>query len=194
MAVESLQVPLGSLLPWFEVKPLSGGVLNTSNLVPDHPVLVAFLSKHSPYVQPIEESLASTTKRFEREISALAICSNDPRAYPADSENALKEQARRAHFRFPYCVDEGQRAAKAFGANCTPEFFVYDRRFRLAYHGQFDSSRPDNDIPVTGEDLVTAIEHVIRSEVLHEDQIPSFGCSIKWTAGNEPLYLYTIGA
>ena len=41
--------------------------------------------------------------------------------------------------------------AKAYRAACTPEFYLFDAHRRLAYHGQFDDSRPKNDKPVMGE-------------------------------------------
>lgn len=213
MAIESMEVSLGSLLPWFEVNPISGdgwdglGVhggdgldisdlssdrgLNTSKVPKNQPVLVVFLCNHSPYVRPIEKSLGTLIARYREELFAVGICSNDEKAYPSDDVASLKAQAERAGFTFPYCQDVEQRAARAFEASCTPEFFVYDRNHRLAYHGQYDSSRPVNDVPTTGANLKAAIDHVLASEVLLEDQLRSYGCSIKWTAGNYPIYLYT---
>lgn len=54
-------------------------------------------------------------------------------------------------YQFPYLYDETQEVAKAYGARCTPEFFVFGRDLELQYHGQFDGSRPSNGIPVTGD-------------------------------------------
>lgn len=101
----------------------------------------------------------------------------------------LAEQARRVNFPFPYGIDASQQAAKSFQANCTPEFFVYDRELRLVYHGQYDCSRPDNDIEVTGEDLLQAVDAARNRGVVSGNQPPSLGCSVKWRAGNEPGYV-----
>jgi hypothetical protein len=85
-------------------------------------------------------------------------------------------------------LDASQEVAKAFRAACTPDFFVFDGEQRLAYRGQFDASRPSNDVPVTGEDLVAAVEALLAGESVAEDQVSSIGCNIKWRAGNEPDY------
>jgi len=80
---------------------------------------------------------------------------------------------------FPYLYDESQEVARSYGAVCTPDIYLYDSDRRLQYHGQFDSSRPGNDKPVTGEDLRKAIDLVLQGEKVTE-QKPSIGCSIKW--------------
>jgi hypothetical protein len=82
--------------------------------------------------------------------------------------------------------DESQEVAKAYRAVCTPDFSLFDRYRQLAYHGQFDGSRPGNNIPVTGTDLRAACEALLRGRPISSEQTPSVGCSIKWKAGNEP--------
>jgi hypothetical protein len=85
-------------------------------------------------------------------------------------------------FSYPYLYDETQEVAKAYGAACTPDFFLYDADHRLAYRGQLDDSRPESGTPVTGADLRAAIESVLRGEQPSRDQKPSAGCNIKWKA------------
>jgi hypothetical protein len=82
-------------------------------------------------------------------------------------------------------------AAKAFGAACTPDFFLYDRERKLAYHGLFDDVRPGNGKDVTGADLRAAVEAVLKGGVVEATQVPSIGCNIKWTAGNAPSWFST---
>jgi hypothetical protein len=72
--------------------------------------------------------------------------------------------------------------AHAYHAACTPDFFLFDKDFRLAYRGQYDSSRPNSGIPVTGEDLRAAIDTVLAGKKVPVDQRPSVGCNIKWKA------------
>ena len=95
---------------------------------------------------------------------------------------------RRPATRFPYLFDETQEVAKAYGAACTPDFFVFDRERRLFYRGQMDGSRPGNGVPVTGADLRTALDAVLDGRPAPEVQRPSLGCNIKWKPGNEPSY------
>ena len=91
----------------------------------------------------------------------MAISSNDAENYPDDSPAGLKRQAQTMGFRFPYLYDETQAVAHAYKAACTPDFFLFDKDFKLVYRGQFDRSRPGNGIPVTGEDLRAAIDAVL---------------------------------
>ena len=87
---------------------------------------------------------------------------------------------------FPYLYDESQEVAKAYRAACTPEFYLFDGDRRLVYRGQFDDSRPDSGIPVTGADLRAAADAVLEGRAPSDDQRPSIGCNIKWKAGNNP--------
>ena len=99
-----------------------------------------------------------------------------------------KEQAETVGFNFPYLFDAEQGAAKAYTAACTPDFFLFDSSRSLVYRGQMDSSRPGNEVPVTGGDLRAAIDAVLADEQVSGEQIPSIGCNIKWIEGNEPDY------
>jgi hypothetical protein len=121
----------------------------------------------------------------DADLSIVAISANDPEAYPEDAPESLAEEAREAVYSFPYLFDETQQVAKAFGAACTPDFFLYDRERRLVYRGQFDSSRPRNGLPVTGEDLRSAIDAVLAGTPVSTDQRASVGCGIKWRSQNE---------
>jgi hypothetical protein len=76
--------------------------------------------------------------------------------------------------------------AKSYEAACTPDFYVFDGDFRLAYRGQLDASRPGNGVAVTGHDLRGAIDAILAGRPVPEKQLPSIGCNIKWKPGNEP--------
>jgi hypothetical protein len=93
-----------------------------------------------------------------------------------------------AGYTFPYLVDESQDVAKAFRAACTPDFFLFDRDRVLVYRGQFDDSRPRNNVPITGIDLHAAVDAVLEGRGPSSSQKPSVGCNIKWKVGNEPEY------
>jgi hypothetical protein len=112
----------------------------------------------------------------------VAISANDVENYPDDDLPHLAEQAERAGFDFPYLYDATQEVARAYGAVCTPDLFVYDAERRLAYRGAFDSTRPNGGRPADGADLRAAIDHVLAGEAVPEPHRPSLGCSIKWRA------------
>ena len=83
-------------------------------------------------------------------------------------------------FPFPYFYDSTQEIARAYGAECTPDFFVFDSSLHCVYRGQFDDSRPGNKIPVTGKDLQAALDAILEGRPVSEVQKPNTGCNIKW--------------
>lgn len=144
-------------------------------------LLVMFICTHCPYVKHVEKGLAALGEDYAgKPMGIVAISSNDAEMYPDDSPEGLKKQAERLGFRFPYLYDETQQVAKAYKAACTPDFFLFDADFKLAYRGQFDTSRPGNGKPVTGEDLRAAMDAVLAGKTVSADQRPSIGCNIKW--------------
>ncbi len=98
---------------------------------------------------------------------------------------AASEQYR---YSFPYLFDETQQTAKAYKAACTPDFFMFDEQHKLYYRGQFDSSRPGNNEPKMGSDLISAADLLLADKPAPKRQIASLGCGIKWKTGNEPEY------
>ena len=100
----------------------------------------------------------------------------------------MKEEAATWGYTFPYLHDESQSVAKAYRAACTPDCYLFDADKKLVYRGQFDDSRPSNNIPVDGHDLRAALNAVLASEQPKAEQKRSIGCSIKWITGNEPEY------
>ena len=100
----------------------------------------------------------------------------------------MKEDKAKFGYVFPYLYDESQEVAKTYTAACTPDFFLFDKESRLVYRGQFDGSRPSNEIAVTGEDMRVAVDALLAGKAVTSDQRPSIGCNIKWKPGNEPDY------
>ena len=130
---------------------------------------------------------------LNRGVAIVAINSNDPATQPADSPEQMVHEAEMRGYQFPYLFDETQQVAVAYHAACTPDFFVFDGDRRLVYRGQFDSSRPDSGIPVTGADLRSAVDAVLAGEAVTEEQTASIGCNIKWKAGGAPSYFDPAG-
>lgn len=152
-------------------------------------LLVIFSCNHCPYVKHLIDGIVQFANDYEsRGLKTVMISSNDVENYPDDRPGRMKEFARQHDFPFPYLYDETQEVAKAYRAACTPDFFLFDNRQRLAYRGQFDGSRPGKDQPVTGEDLRRAADLLLEKGERPEQQIPSMGCNIKWKPGNEPDY------
>ena len=79
-----------------------------------------------------------------------------------------------------------RRPSPAYQAACTPDFFLFDADFKLVYRGQFDSSRPGNGIPVTGEDLRAAIDQVLAGKPVPTNQRPPSAATSSGRAATEP--------
>jgi thiol-disulfide isomerase/thioredoxin len=147
------------------------------------------MCNHCPYVRHISHGLASFAREFvPKGLAVVGINANDATRYPDDSYEAMVREKARIGYPFPYLHDETQDVARAYGAVCTPDFFLFDADRRLVYRGQFDDSRPGNDRPITGKDLRTALDALLAGQSLSSDQQPSIGCNIKWKPGNEPVY------
>jgi len=187
MAVNSTMLPLGTEAPDFALPDPSGRIWTMHELDGAPALLVIFLCNHCPYVKHLGRELGLLTQRFlARGVAVVGINSNDADAYPDDAPDLMEVEARRLGYDFPYLVDADQVAARAYRAACTPDFFLFDAERRLVYRGQFDDSRPGNDVGVTGRDLKAAVDAVLAGEPAPEPQRPSIGCSIKWKPGNEP--------
>lgn len=179
---ESTMLELGTAAPDFALPDvLSGKTVRRDDFRSKKGLLVMFICTHCPYVKHIEKSLGPLAADYaSQSLGIAAISSNDAVSYPADKPEGLKKQAQANGFIFPYLYDESQDVAHAYKAACTPDFFLFDKDFKLVYRGQYDSSRPGNDIPVTGMDLRAAIDLVLDGKPVPEEQRPSIGCNIKW--------------
>ena len=144
------------------------------------PLLVMFLCNHCPFVKHVRAELAAIGRKYEKSVFIVAINSNDFQSYPEDRPEMMLKEAADAGYTFPYLVDESQAVAKAFDATCTPDFFLFNERHKLAYRGQLDGSRPGNAVPVSGKDLRAAIDSLLQGEAPSSEQYPSLGCNIKW--------------
>lgn len=187
MAMTAKDLPVGGPMPQFCL-PLGGQEGQwCSNQSKGQPLLVLFICNHCPYVVHISKRLGELAQQWQSEgLQVVAINSNDPITYPEDAPEKMPAEAARAGYGFPYLFDEHQDVAKSFNAVCTPDIFLFDKAGTLFYHGQFDASRPKNDIPVTGEDLASAVKAVLVGAAAPIRVLPSIGCSIKWRPGNEP--------
>ncbi|MEO5362329.1 MAG: thioredoxin family protein [Magnetococcus sp. DMHC-8] len=145
------------------------------------PVLVVmFICNHCPYVQAIEARLIALANALQpRGVAFVAINSNDPISYPEDNFDNMKKRAREYGYPFDYLLDESQDVARAYGAVCTPDFFVFDRERTLRYRGRLDDS-PRNPATVRTEEMKRAILALLAEEPVPEPQHASMGCSLKW--------------
>ena len=185
--LSSFQLSPGDAAPDFSLPDADGKVVSHKDVVGEGGLLVIFACNHCPFVV----HLADAVGEFAREISAqgvntVAINSSDLEKYPQDGPEPMKTFAAARGWDFPYLLDESQEVAKAHGAVCTPDFFLFRSDGRLFYAGQFDDSRPRSGRTPHGGDLREAVRRMLGGEEPLARPYPSSGCNIKWKPGNEP--------
>lgn len=175
-------IPLGTIAPDFLLPDtVSGKTLSFKDIKGAKGTLLIFMCNHCPYVKHINHQLAAIAKEYtQKGIGIAGINSNDIEKYPDDAPEKMKELAGEFGFYFPYLFDESQAVAKAYDAACTPDFYLFNPKNELVYRGQFDDARPGNNVPVTGKDLIAALDALLDGKEISPIQRPSMGCNIKW--------------
>lgn len=181
---------LGTPAPAFQLPDTGGGgVTALEDVAGSAATLVMFICNHCPYVKHVQRELVRLALDYQpKGAGFVAISSNDAHRYPQDGPAAMREEAQRAGYPFPYLFDETQQTARSYQAACTPDFFLFDKKLELVYRGQLDDSRPGNQLPVNGSDLRSALDAVLGGREVPGEQKPSIGCNIKWRPGNEPVW------
>jgi thiol-disulfide isomerase/thioredoxin len=181
----SRMLPLGTPATDFSlVETVSGTARSYASLRGTRGSLLMFICNHCPYVQHVNPELIALARDYAgRGFAFVAISSNDAVRYPQDGPEAMRENAHRLGYPFPYLYDETQEIARRYGAECTPDFFLFDAQDRLVYRGRLDDSTPGNGRPLTGADLRHALDALLSGGLPDAGQKPSMGCNIKWKGG-----------
>jgi len=190
VATPSTMLALGTAAPRFQLlNVLNGELVKLDASRGKKGFLVAFVCNHCPYVLHLLDSLVSHCNQWKQlGLEIYFISSNDSINYPDDSEANMKILGVERGFDFPYLYDEDQSVAKMYQAACTPDFYLFNHKNNLIYRGQYDGSRPGNEITPTGVDLENAVSSLLAGKAPMRTQKPSLGCNIKWIKGNEPNY------
>src|SRR3990167_2042841 len=177
----STMIPLGTKAPEFHLLDTqSGKYVSLNENKSDIATVIMFICNHCPYVKYIRSKLLEVANLYQAKgIHFIAINSNNAEAYPEDSPEKMKEEAKKHQFPFPYLYDETQAVAKAYYAACTPDFYIFDRELRCVYPGRFDDATPGNRHPVTGSDFTQALDNILASKTVPIHQQPSLVCNIK---------------
>ncbi|MDD9897929.1 MAG: thioredoxin family protein [Candidatus Melainabacteria bacterium] len=181
--LESSELEYGKAIQNFDL-PDTSSDRNFSNADLEKDItVVAFICNHCPYVVRIAEDFSALASKTQDFVDWIAISANDPDYREEDSPENMAKFAAKYGFEFPYLFDEEQEVARAFGAVCTPDIFVFKKSslreaegdvaisqeptYRLCYHACF-------------EDLERALNDLKTSDKISFEDKPSAGCSIKW--------------
>ena len=164
----------------FELKSINNEFIKLNDAKGENGTLIMFICNHCPFVHHINSKLVELANNYQTQgIQFIAISSNNVETHPQDGPEQMKVTAHKESYPFPYLYDESQEVARAYGAECTPDIFVFDGKLSCSYRGRFDETRP-NMGEATGKDLRQALDQLLLGETPSAEQIPSIGCNIKW--------------
>ncbi len=177
----SSMMDLGAPAPNFILPDtISGKTITLDSLKAAPATVIMFICNHCPFVHHINDKLVKIANTYNTKgVNFIAISSNDIENYPDDAPELMHDVAKTLKYPFPYLYDESQEVAKSYNAECTPDFFVFDKNLKCAYRGRFDNTRPNAGIP-TGKDLTNALDCLLNNLQPTTNQHPSMGCGIKW--------------
>jgi len=165
----------------FALQGVDGRTYSLADIRGPKGTLVVFICNHCPYVKAsIDRIVAEANALREIGIGAIAIMPNDTQAYPEDSFAKMKAFSAQHRFTFPYVIDETQEIARAYEAQCTPDFFGFNVGDELQYRGRLDATRMTAQAADARRDLFEAMKLVAATGHGPKEQLPSMGCSIKW--------------
>jgi peroxiredoxin len=178
--LESVDVPLGTSMPKFTLRDPDGVIQVSDYAFGKKGLLIVFTCNHCPYAKAVWPRMIRLGRyALEREINVLAINPNINPKYPDDAPGEISKKIKEWGIPFPYLVDETQKVARAFDAQCTPDIYLFNAEQNLVYHGRLDDNWQE-EAKVTKEELKDAITALAEGRPISEKQFPSMGCSIKW--------------
>jgi len=178
--LNSEKIRLGQPVKNFNLPSVDGKTYTLESFKGSPVLVVMFICNHCPYVKAVEDRLIRLNAEYVKKgVQFVGICSNDYTDYPDDSPQNLFQRWAEKKYGFPYLIDTEQSVARAFGAVCTPDIFVYDSGRKLVYHGRIDDSWKEPS-QVERHELREALDALLAGTKPEVSQHPSMGCSIKW--------------
>ncbi len=178
--LESIKIPLGTLMPDFELKDPLGKLYKGRGLCGERGLLVVFTCNHCPYALAVWPRVIRLAKyALGMRVHTVAINPNINPDYPDDAPDKMIEKIKELAIEFPYLIDEAQKVANTFRAQCTPDIYLFNKDRQLVYHGRIDDNWKEED-KVTREELKEAMNNMAAGRPVDAQQMPSMGCSIKW--------------
>jgi thioredoxin-related protein len=174
-------LPIGSTMPRadLKMKDISGKEVAMKDAIKANGVLVMFSCNTCPYViKNQERTLAISKFATANNVGVIILNSNEALRSNDDSFDAMKAYAKGQGYQWNYVVDKNHEVADAFGANRTPECFLFDKNLKLVYHGAIDNS-PADAAAITRVHLQEAINEMVGGKEVSVKESKSVGCTIK---------------
>lgn len=178
----------GDKAPDFSLKGVDGNTYSLADFQGKEGLLVVFMCNHCPYVKAKIDAMVQLHQKWGDRVALVGINSNDPN-YEGEGMENMKAFGKERNIHFPYILDETQETAKAYGATCTPDPFLFtlsevegfDKDFKLVFHGRIDDALQPGD-PVGENTMEENIQKMLEGKDIGNELKPSMGCSIKWIA------------
>ena len=182
LAAPAAALDLGATAPeaGVKMKSVDGREVSIAEIAGRQGTLVVFTCNHCPWAKAWEQRIATLGNTYQkRGIGVIAINANDPKAYADDGYDGMVARAQSLGLQFPYVVDNGSTVARAFGAERTPEAFLFDAQGKLVYHGTVDDNAEHAD-QVKQAYLADALAAVAAGKPVEVKETKALGCSIKY--------------
>jgi thioredoxin-related protein len=174
-------LPIGSSLPMADVKMknIKGDMVSIKDAMKKNGVLVMFSCNTCPFVIKNQARTKEICQyALQNKLGVIVINSNEGQRSEDDSYDAMKKYAAEQGYSWYYVVDKDNAIADAFGANRTPECFLFNKDAKLFYHGAIDDN-PTEPQNVKRQHLKEAINELIAGKDITVKESRSVGCSIK---------------
>jgi peroxiredoxin len=172
---------IGSTMPKSDLKmqDISGKEIAMKDAKKENGVLVMFSCNTCPYVIKNEERIIAINEfATKNKVGVIILNSNEAYRGEDDSFDAMKNYAKGQGYKWNYVVDKNHEVADAFGANRTPECFLFDKNLKLVYHGAIDDS-PADVSAVSRIHMQEAIKEMVGGKEVSVKESRSVGCTIK---------------
>ena len=174
-------LPIGSQMPKadLKLKDISGTEVTLKAEVKEHGLLVMFSCNTCPFVIKNQQRTVETGKYAQKmKVGFIVLNSNEAQRSDDDSYEAMQHYAKLQNYQWNYVVDRNNEVADAFGANRTPECYLFDKNLKLVYHGAIDDN-PSDAGNVKRHHLQEAINELVAGKDITVKESKSVGCSIK---------------
>jgi len=177
----STVLPIGSKLPMADVKlkDIRNKDISMQDAKKVNGLLVMFTCNTCPYVVKNQERTKAICKyALQNNLGVILLNSNEGERANEESFKAMQSYAKAQQYDWYYAADKNNEIADAFGANRTPENFLFNKDLKLVYHGAIDYN-PADAHNVTRQHLKEAIKEMLAGKNISVKESRSMGCSIK---------------
>ncbi len=176
----SFTLPIGASAPDFQLPGTDGKTWSLSDFSEAEILVIFFTCNHCPFVTGSDEDTRKTAERFAPEgVRFVGINANSVNTYAEDSFEHMVERMKKYDFPWVYLHDESQDVARAYGALCTPHFYIFDARRQLIYTGRA-VDKPRDASNANTHDLGNALEDHLAGRPVRRPVTNPIGCNVKW--------------